>query len=159
MRYWTYRGTQTRMLSKRRTARKPCSGIQVSRRELVSLLTSGTPVCNNIRLATQNRCLPNKIQINADKNQHRLEEAQEVFKEIQNAYEILSDKHERAWYDDHRDQILRSGERHQAGASCGEAGGKRPDEEEELFSYFSASCFSGYGDGPKVMAMQPSCMP
>lgn len=33
----------------------------------------------------------------ADKNQHRLDEAAEVFKEISNAYEILSDPHERAW--------------------------------------------------------------
>jgi DnaJ family protein A protein 5 len=33
----------------------------------------------------------------ADKNQHRLEEAHAVFQEIQNAYEVLSDKHERAW--------------------------------------------------------------
>lgn len=33
-----------------------------------------------------------------DKNQHRLEEADERFKELQNAYEILSDAHERAWY-------------------------------------------------------------
>ena len=32
-----------------------------------------------------------------DKNSHRIEEAQERFKEIQNAYEILSDPHERAW--------------------------------------------------------------
>lgn len=32
-----------------------------------------------------------------DKNQHRLEEADEHFKELQNAYEILSDAHERAW--------------------------------------------------------------
>jgi hypothetical protein len=32
-----------------------------------------------------------------DKNRHRLEEAESVFKEIQNAYEVLSDKHERAW--------------------------------------------------------------
>lgn len=33
----------------------------------------------------------------ADKNQHRLEEAHAVFQEVQNAYEVLSDKHERAW--------------------------------------------------------------
>ena len=51
--------------------------------------------------------------MHADKNAHRLDEAQERFKEVQNAYEILSDKHERAWYDGHRDQILRSGDRHQ----------------------------------------------
>ena len=51
--------------------------------------------------------------LHADKNAHRLDEAQERFKEVQNAYEILSDKHERAWYDSHRDQILKSGDRHQ----------------------------------------------
>ena len=51
--------------------------------------------------------------LHTDKNAHRLDEAQERFKEVQNAYEILSDKHERAWYDSHRDQILKSGDRHQ----------------------------------------------
>lgn len=34
----------------------------------------------------------------ADKNQDNLEYAEEQFKEIQNAYEILSDPHERSWY-------------------------------------------------------------
>lgn len=34
----------------------------------------------------------------ADKNQHRIDEAHAVFQEIQNAYEVLSDKHERAWW-------------------------------------------------------------
>ena len=33
----------------------------------------------------------------ADKNMHQPEVAAEKFKEIQNAYEVLSDKHERAW--------------------------------------------------------------
>jgi curved DNA-binding protein CbpA len=33
----------------------------------------------------------------ADKNAHRAEEAHARFQEIQNAYEVLSDKHERAW--------------------------------------------------------------
>ena len=37
------------------------------------------------------------IPLPADKNQHRLEEADVRFKELQNAYEVLSDKHERAW--------------------------------------------------------------
>jgi DnaJ family protein A protein 5 len=36
--------------------------------------------------------------LTADKNQHRIEEAHAVFQEIQNAYEVLSDKHERAWW-------------------------------------------------------------
>lgn len=43
-----------------------------------------------------------------DKNQHRLEEADVRFKEIQNAYEVLTDKHERAWW------VLV----HQAGYAC-----------------------------------------
>lgn len=86
-----------------------------------------------------------------------------MFKEIQNAYEILSDKHERAWYDSHRDQIMRSGERHQAGGGGGggeSAGGQKPPEEEELFNFFSNSAFSGYGDGPKVRAWtrERACM-
>jgi DnaJ family protein A protein 5 len=33
----------------------------------------------------------------SDKNQDNLQQADERFKEIQNAYEILSDPHERAW--------------------------------------------------------------
>lgn len=47
---------------------------------------------------------------------------------------------------------MRSGERHQAGGGSGgyEAGGERPAEDEEIFSFFSTSCFSGFGDGPKV---------
>ena len=38
-----------------------------------------------------------------DKNQADPALAEERFKEIQNAYEVLSDGHERAWYDAHRD--------------------------------------------------------
>ena len=34
-----------------------------------------------------------------DKNQHNAVEAEERFKALQAAYEVLSDKHERAWYD------------------------------------------------------------
>jgi hypothetical protein len=54
-------------------------------------------------------------------------------------------------YDSHRDQILRSGERHQAGGGSAEfATGQRPDDEPDLYQFFTASCFSGFGDGPKV---------
>ena len=35
--------------------------------------------------------------------------ATERFKEIQSAYAVLSDKHERSWYDQHRESILRGG--------------------------------------------------
>lgn len=33
-------------------------------------------------------------------------EAQVRFQELQHAYAVLSDAHERRWYDDHRDEIL-----------------------------------------------------
>ena len=85
-----------------------------------------------------------------DKNAHRREEAEERFKEVGNAWEVLSDPGERAWYDRHREQILRAGERHQAGgdAGAGGAGGGRPDSEPDLFPLFSRACYRGFGAGP-----------
>ena len=82
---------------------------------------------------------------NADKDPAA---AEEIFKEVQNAYEILSDQHERAWYDSHRDAILRSDDRHQAG-SAGEGLGVRPDDYVDVYAYFTTTCFSGFGDGPR----------
>jgi DnaJ family protein A protein 5 len=90
---------------------------------------------------------PSRLHTRADKNQHRLEEAEARFKEIQNAWEVLGDAHERAFYDAHRASILRSGERHQAGD--GGPGGQRPADEPDLYAYFSASCFAGFGEGPR----------
>jgi|OM-RGC.v1.035005666 DnaJ-class molecular chaperone with C-terminal Zn finger domain len=46
------------------------------------------------------KCHPDKV--SADK----AEEAAEVFKELQNAYSVLSDPAERRFYDNHRDEIL-----------------------------------------------------
>lgn len=51
-------------------------------------------ICHAIELLTECKAWAS---CSADKNQHRLEEAEEKFKEVQNAYEVLSDKHERAW--------------------------------------------------------------
>jgi hypothetical protein len=56
-------------------------------------------------------------------------------------------------YDSHRDQILRSGERHQAGGGADFEPGQRPEDEPDLYQYFTASCFSGFGSGPKVCAV------
>lgn len=65
------------------------------------------------------------------------EEATQKFQTIQEAYSVLSDPQERAWYDSHREQILR--------------GDDEPGEDPfktkiNLYKYFSASCFRGYGD-------------
>lgn len=70
-----------------------------------------------------------------DKNLHQLEEATAQFKLIQQAYEILIDPHERAWYDRHRNEIL--------------SGGDYQDDSLNVFQYFNLSCFSGYGNDDK----------
>lgn len=75
------------------------------------------------------------LQWHPDKNQSNEDVAAARFKDISNAYTILSDPRERQWYDDHREAILRG-----AGKSGAE------DEEDEgpinLWAYFSTR-FSG----------------
>ena len=44
-------------------------------------------------------------QLHPDKIMQAPEEAAQKFKELQSAYEILSDGNERAWYDSHREQV------------------------------------------------------
>lgn len=79
-----------------------------------------------------------------DKNPDSRDEAEETFKLIQHAYTVLSDPHERAWYDAHRTQILRgvdvtSGEGGPGDAKSGAASATELD----LFSYFSPTAYSG----------------
>jgi len=73
-----------------------------------------------------------------DKNQHQITLAEEKFKEINNAYQILSDPNERKWYDDHRDSILRGGR----------GGDDDSDDEDDinLWAYFSPNVYSSYND-------------
>lgn len=47
------------------------------------------------------------LQWHPDKNISREDEAKEKFQLIQQAWEVLNDPQERAWYDRHRDQILK----------------------------------------------------
>ncbi|KAI3761284.1 hypothetical protein L1987_51696 [Smallanthus sonchifolius] len=69
-------------------------------------------------------------------------EATASFQELVNAYEVLSDVRERAWYDSHRSQILFSGSNPNNSSS---ASAVVPD----LFSYFSNSVYSGFSDKGK----------
>ncbi|KAI7737538.1 hypothetical protein M8C21_008841 [Ambrosia artemisiifolia] len=66
-------------------------------------------------------------------------EATASFQELVNAYEVLSDARERAWYDSHRSQILFSN------SSSSSSSSVVPD----LFSYFSNSVYSGFSDKGK----------
>ncbi len=50
------------------------------------------------------------MELHPDRNYGNVEDATRLFAEIQAAYEVLSDPQERAWYDSHRDAILRDDE-------------------------------------------------
>ncbi|XP_036919046.1 dnaJ homolog subfamily C member 21 [Sturnira hondurensis] len=73
-----------------------------------------------------------------DKNLDNAVEAAEQFKLIQAAYEVLSDPQERAWYDNHREALLKGG-----------LDGEYQDESVDLLHYFTVTCYSGYGDDQK----------
>ncbi|XP_054612421.1 dnaJ homolog subfamily C member 21 [Dunckerocampus dactyliophorus] len=73
-----------------------------------------------------------------DKNLDNAEEAAEQFKLIQAAYDVLSDPQERAWYDNHRDALLKGG-----------LSGDYEDDSIDLVQFFTVTCYSGYGDDDK----------
>lgn len=75
------------------------------------------------------------LKYHPDKNPDDPEGAKQTFQIIQQAYDVLSDPQERAWYDNHREQILRGG-----------LGEKLEEEGIDLFQYFSSSCYSGFSD-------------
>jgi DnaJ family protein A protein 5 len=76
------------------------------------------------------------LQLHPDKNRGNEETATAQFQVVQAAYAVLSDPQERAWYDNHREAILRGG-----------SGGQQDDDFQEgvdIFAFFSSSAFSGY---------------
>ena len=78
-----------------------------------------------------------------DKNIDNADFATKRFKEINEAYEILSDKHERAWYDAHRDAILRGIDKHEINKM------KENDDYDpniDLMPYFSPFIFNSFDD-------------
>uniref|UniRef100_A0A2K6V2V4 C2H2-type domain-containing protein n=1 Tax=Saimiri boliviensis boliviensis TaxID=39432 RepID=A0A2K6V2V4_SAIBB len=72
------------------------------------------------------------------KNLDNAAEAAEQFKLIQAAYDVLSDPQERAWYDNHREALLKGG-----------LDGEYQDDSLDLLHYFTVTCYSGYGDDEK----------
>ena len=82
------------------------------------------------------------LKYHPDKNRGREEEAEEEFKLVQEAFEVLSDTHERAWYDSHRDQILRG---KQPGDNDDEEGVTQATQV-EIMDYFTSTCYGGYND-------------
>ena len=59
------------------------------------------------------------LELHPDRNYGDVDKATQRFAEVQAAYEVLSDPQERAWYDSHRDAILRGDDPTAAGAPGG----------------------------------------
>lgn len=79
------------------------------------------------------------LQLHPDKNPGREEEAKKKFIRLQEAYDVLIDDHERAWYDNNRERLM-------YGA-----------EEEEEDDDVDAKCryFKSGGEAPKATSMAP----
>ena len=77
-----------------------------------------------------------------DRNLDSREEAEARFKELQGAHAVLTDPHERSWYDQHRDAILRGGSGVAGDAAAD--GSESADPASHLWFYFTAAAYSGY---------------
>ena len=75
------------------------------------------------------------LKFHPDKNRDDPEAAKEAFQLIQQAYDVLSDAQERAWYDKHRDALLKGLTSNESDIQC-----------LDLFQYFSSACYHGYHD-------------
>lgn len=92
-----------------------------------------------------------------------------MFKDVRHAYSVLSDPHERSWYDSHREDILRGGDgtvqsdeeeddgpynRGGYGGDGSGMGGRRPPKPKtpkgpNIFSYYARNAYSDFDDSPK----------
>ncbi|ORY47022.1 DnaJ-domain-containing protein, partial [Rhizoclosmatium globosum] len=85
------------------------------------------------------------LELHPDKNYHRVEEATKLFAIVQHAYQVLSDPHERAWYDSHRDSILR-GQDPDPSSSTATPSSSNATPTSKLYPFFSPSAYSGFDD-------------
>ncbi|CAO1358660.1 unnamed protein product [Diamesa hyperborea] len=74
------------------------------------------------------------LKYHPDKNIDDPITAKEKFQLIVQAYEVLLDPNERAWYDRHRDQILKGNQENYE------------DNSLDVFPYFTTACFKGFND-------------
>ncbi|KAI9005922.1 hypothetical protein BC832DRAFT_620814 [Gaertneriomyces semiglobifer] len=89
------------------------------------------------------------LELHPDKNPHRIEEATDLFSQIQEAYEVLSDDQERAWYDSHRESILRGDDPSAQGGYEGNAAYMDITTVDTLMKFYSGSAYNGFGDSGK----------
>jgi len=86
------------------------------------------------------------LKYHPDKNHENTQAAAEKFIQIQAAYEVLSDEQERAWYDSHREQILRGVDGDAVSQDSAIVGTTVAD----LMKYFDPSTFARMNDSQKV---------
>lgn len=82
------------------------------------------------------------LRFHPDKNPDDVESANERFRLIQAAYEVLSDDQERAWYDAHREQIL--------------GGGMDDDDDEYVDEAFDEQTFQNFRSGKQKPPPAPT---
>ncbi|KAH6565457.1 hypothetical protein BASA50_002480 [Batrachochytrium salamandrivorans] len=84
------------------------------------------------------------LELHPDKNPDRKDEATQLFTQVQSAYEVLSDPHERTWYDSHREAILRNA----SNSNKDNTPGLNLDvtSTDDLMAYFSSACYTSIDD-------------
>lgn len=106
-------------------------------------------VCHYEVMQLERTCKPDEIKkqykvlalrYHPDRNHGNEEEATLKFKQLAAAYAVLSDPHERKWYDDHREAILRGGD-----GTAGEDGDAM-DDSINVWKFFNTTCYSGHED-------------
>jgi DnaJ homolog subfamily A member 5 len=97
-----------------------------------------------------------------DKHPDEFEFYTQEFQLLQSAHAVLSDTQERAWYDNHRDAILRGGTcvfpnqvdrafSNRRSYPTGQGAGDGDSEGIDVTVYFSSSAFSAFDDSPTVL--------
>ena len=83
---------------------QPAAEVKTSYYELLGVTRQATD--EEIKKAYRRKAL----ELHPDRNYGDVERTTALFAEVQLAYEVLSDPHERAWYDSHETTILRGGD-------------------------------------------------
>ena len=129
-RFSSYYSASGRQQSK--SEKSASSGKKICYYELLGV--ASTASAEEIKKAFRQKAL----QLHPDKNQQRITEATEEFAAVQHAYQTLSDPHERAWYDRHRESIL--------GLRGGDLDEEQAPDVEELMHFFRPDAYKGFGD-------------
>ncbi|SCU90104.1 LADA_0F01838g1_1 [Lachancea dasiensis] len=93
------------------------------------------------------------LQYHPDKNPNNVDEATAIFANIRAAYEVLADPQERAWYDSHKNQILRDdfdifGDGYGSGDEYEVDTAVTGITTEDLLQFFNTSLYSRIDDSP-----------